>query len=260
MLESLRRLLPRELLFGEVLPRRPPPARSHQPIDGRTAALRVLREYLTAIVFYAPGAVGSPPVAFRVLEENFHLETPDAVQDQKYPSITVLGVPAKYSAAGFVPVVEESTRDRFGPGTALQRHQRYEETVALEVWASTEPELRSILAGLETAFNPTEGRAGLLLRMREYYEVTARFLLVGRESVGDNSSAIGRRHAKVLAELDFHNVSLVRVAPLQPQVDLSVGYDPQTGLPLDLEATPGAHFVVPSDAVDARRRHRRSSG
>lgn len=241
-------------LFGDVQPPRPPPKAGRETVDARTAALRALKAYLTGCVFYLPMGEGREPEPFQVCPENFLIKASDGEHAQKYPSITVMGQPGKYEAASFVPLVDEDTRDQFGLGTVLVRHATYVEELALEVEASQEPEMRAVLAGLETAFNPTDGRSGLLLQTRGYFGVPARFLLVGRENYTETDSARNRRRAQVKVALDLNVVSLVRASPLQARAEVAVGFDPQTGLPLDLKDTPGAQFLVPPDAVDARLR------
>lgn len=265
MFGAIRRLFnPTDSLFGDVRPPRPAPPRSAMPIDGRTAALRVLREYLTELTYYLPmvksedaGPLAPDKKAFRLLESNFFLSQADWNQEQKYPSAVVISIgEIEAQGIGFVPVLEEETRDKFGPNTAIERHHAHVEKLAVEVWASTEPELRSLIAGMETAFNPSEGRAGLLLAMPQYFNQKVRFLMTGRERSSDNDSLRGRRHEQLKLSMDFHVVSLVNVAPLQPRVQMSVGYDPQTGKALSLETTPGASFTVPPDATDASRARR----
>jgi hypothetical protein len=232
MIGALRRLLnATDRLFGDVFPRRSPPARGHQPVDGRTAALRVLRAYVCSLVFYCPdsksedaGPIAGGSKAFQIKPENFLLDTPSGEQGRAYPSIAVVTVgEVAYEAPSFTPTILEETRDKYGAGTALERHHAHVEKFILEVWASTEPELRSIMAGLEAAFNPIEGRAGLLFKMPQFFDVLVRFLLTGRENFSDNDAALNRRHAHLKVSMDFHAVSLVAVVPLVPQVQLTVG-------------------------------------
>jgi hypothetical protein len=263
----------RALIFGDpwgaVWPPRAPVPASLQTVDGRTVALRVLRDYVCALVFYLPNAEGKAPIPFQILPENFHLEWQrDLVGSFKLPMCVVEGSRADYDAIGLVSYIEEATRDKYAPGTVLQWQAEYVETINLEIWASEEPALRSILAGIETAISPTEQMSGLRFRMPDYYNELVCFTLNRRENYGESDAAKGRRRAQVELEMRFNVVALVDALPLQPQANVDVGVDSDTNGPLDLSPTPiapdqdatarnppppGTEFLVQPDAVDARR-------
>ena len=164
---------------GDVYPR--DPSIDGVPVDGRTAALQSLGVYLTSLVYCRPGRLGGPPVYFAIPPENFHVDRPPSEVDLIFPALVALSGPVTARSRGLIPTVDESTRDVYGAGTALIVQEEREETVPLEVWSSTLPELRAILAKLEQAFHPTEERNGFLLRTPAYYWRTARFILEAPE-------------------------------------------------------------------------------
>lgn len=258
--QGLRRLLGRWHLFGETNPPSTPTGASLQVQDGRTAALRLLREYVTDLIFYLPMSPINPhtPVrvqskAFRILPENFHLEWPDWVNESKYPSAVILGGPnPEYLARGFTPYMDESTHNVHATDTALQVQDEYSEMIQLDVWASKEPELRSMNAGIETAFSPIEGQTGLRMRMPAYFDETVIFTLRRKQVFGDSDASRGARHTSFILEMRFNIVVLVAVEIFRPQVVTNVDVDEDTGLPYVADPTlPNTEAVGPSDAVDA---------
>jgi hypothetical protein len=240
-------------IFGDLFPQQPDPPPRPRPVDARTGALRALKIYLEGIVFYCVNKDGEPAIPFQILEENILIKPPEGEHVQKYPSIVVVGGEANYEAASFTPVVFEETWGQYAPGTALVRQSTYAENLVLDLWASTEPELRALIEGLETAFSPIDGRSGLLLYCADYYGLTGRFLLTGRTNTNDTDAARNRRRSQLKVTLDIDVVRLTRFAQLSPEATLSVGYDPQTGEVLDLSETPGASYVAPPDAIDAQQ-------
>lgn len=211
-------------LFGDTYPPNRPPARSEQPVDARTGALKALKTYLTGVVYYLPQGEDKPLLPFQVEPDNFLIKAPDGEHAMKSPSIVVVGAPAKEEAHALTPTVLEETRDQFGKGTVLVWQHTYVETIALEVWASSEPMVRAVAAGLESGFSPIEGRAGLLLRCPDYYGTTARFLLTGRDNYNESDAGLNRRRAQFKVDLDINVVRLVRANPLIPQAEVDVTY------------------------------------
>ncbi len=260
--------------WGSVWPKRAPVPAALQQVDGRTVALRVLRDYVCALVFYLPGEVtpgarkAGPPIPFQVRPENFHIEWQRVEADNfKMPCVVVEGSRGDYDAIGLVSYVEEETRDRYAPGTVLQWQAEYVETINLELWASEEPALRSMLAGIETAISPTEQMSGLRFRMPDYYDELVCFTLNRRENYGEADASKGRRRAQVEVEMRFNVVALVDALPLQVQTNVEVNVDNDTGLPIDLSPVPkapnsvasarnpppdGTEYVVPADAADRK--------
>jgi hypothetical protein len=240
----------RSALFGTPWgfsdPPKPPVVQGAQlALDVRTVALRVLREYVTGIVFYLPPG----NLAFRMDPANFPLEQADYVEDMKMPSMVVTGSPEQqYEAPWFRPFLLEDTRDRFGVGTVLKVESEHVETLRLEVWASKEPELRSLLAGLETAFNPVEELSGLQLRMDAYYGAPCIFTLQKREGFADADGGKGRRRAAMVLELRAPVLSLVRYLTMINEVGVVVDTDLATGQSVDL-AQP--YPLVPGDDPNA---------
>lgn len=250
--------------FGEVFPARAPPPPATQSVDGRTHALRVLRDYVCELVFYLPMEEGCPPKPFQLLPENFLIDPPGSSHEWKFPSIAVQQVAdGDYNAIGLTSYVEEETRDVYAPGTVVQWQDEYEEKFHLEVSGSQAPEVRSIIAGLETAISPTEQMSGLRFRMPDYFDQLVCFTLNRRNVGGDADSTRGRRVAKLELAMRFNIVALVNSNALTVETELAVGFDPDTGLPLDL-STPrdpelagsrplppyGTVYVPPADASD----------
>lgn len=230
--------------FGEVFPPRENP--QNLAVDGRTVALRILREYITNLNFFLPGAKGSRQVKkFNILPENFHIEWPDHEEDLRFPGIVVVPSRARYDVIGLVAYVEETTRDVYAPGTVLQWQGEYVETIQLEIQASTRPERRSILAGIETAINPTEQMSGLRFRMPDYYNELVCFTLNDRENLDDPFSAKNRRRAQLGIEMRFNIVALVNYSPLTPQVTTNTDVKQPDGTPVDLTTDPNALIIDP---------------
>ena len=209
--------------WGEVFP----PKANPQPlsIDGRTAALYVLREYVTNLTFYRKMAANEPPQGFVVPFDNFQIEAPDSTKDQTFPSIAVIPSRAKYDVIGLTSYIEEDTLDKFAPGTVVQWQGEYIETIKLEILASKKAERRAILAGLETAFNPTEQMSGLRFTMPDYFNELVCFTIMGREIFNDPDESRGRRKAHLEMEMRFNLVALVNAVKLQTSVSVDVDVD-----------------------------------
>lgn len=227
--------------WGEVFPSKanPPPL----AIDGRTAALRVLRDYTCALQFYRENAPGLPPIPFKVDPANFHIEWPSATQAILFPAIAVYTARADYNVIGLVSYVEEDTRDVFAPGTVVQWQAEYVETINLEVWAETKGQRRGLLAALETAFSPTEQMSGLRFDMPEYYNEKVCFTLMRRELMDSGDSGRNRRTAQLEIEMRFNIIALVNYVPLIPQVAINVDVDQSDNLPVDILDDPDARLA-----------------
>lgn len=230
--------------FGETYPPRPNPAAPSS--DGRTVALEVLREYVASLTFYRAGGVGQPPIAFRIPEDHFYLEWPDVTESMVLPCVTIVGSRGTYDTIGLTCYVEENTRDQFAPGTVLQWQSEYVETIQLEVWASKIAERRALIAGLETAFSPTEQMSGLRFRMPRYYNELVCFSLNRAERFDDADSAKNRRRAQLELEMRFNVVALVNYQPLQPAPIVQVDVD-ENGAEIDLSRDVRALASVAGD-------------
>lgn len=251
--------------FGEVFPRKPnPPPKS---VDGRTVALRILREYLSALVFYRPGTVDprtdvqGDAIPFQIAEDHIHIEMPDnEVALSKYPAIALLSNgEAEYDMIGLTAYVEESTRDRYGFGTVVQWQQEFIEEIAVEIWASSKPERRSILAGLENALVPTEQMYGVRFRMPEYFDQLVCFTPLSRTLVENEDGARNRRTARIIVQMRFNQVALVNYAALTTFLKTESNVDEDTNTPVTLgdialeveqQRSPKPDFSLPREPCD----------
>lgn len=222
--------------FGEVWPPKPnPPPLS---IDGRTAALRILRKYVTNLTFYRTMAKGQLPQPFSIPEKRFHIEWPDQEQVTVEPTIAIIPAPeANYDVIGLVSYVEEDTRDVYAQGTMLQWMSEYRESIQLEVWTRYKSERRAILSGIETAMSPTEQMSGLRFRMPEYFNELVCFTLMKRRLIDDGESAKYRRKAQLEIEMRFNIVALVNYSPFNSVVKADLDVDEDTELPVTVEVT-----------------------
>jgi hypothetical protein len=224
--------------WGEVFPpRAPPPPLS---IDGRTAALHILREYVTNLTFYRFMGKGLSPKPFQIPPEHFHIEWPDSTEDMVLPSVAIVHSRADYDVIGLVSYVEENTRDVYAPGTVLQWQAEYVETIQLEIWCSKMSERRAILAGLEVSFSPTEQMSGVRFMMPEYFNELVCFTMMRREIMDEPDSAKNRRKAQLELEMRFNIVTLVNYNTFQPVVKVNTDVDQDTQVPVDLTVVPGA--------------------
>jgi hypothetical protein len=243
--EHLRSLLVKnQTPFGEIYPPKanPPPL----AIDGRTAALRVLREYLTNQIFYREMGRGQPPQAFQIPPNRIHIEQPDSVQDQTAPSLAFVSGPrADYNVIGLTTVVEDETADVYQQGTVLQWQGEYEEHFKLEIHAAYKSERRGILSAIETCMTPTEQMYGIRFKMPEYYDELVCFTLWGRGELQEATSHLNRRVAWLEVEMRFHVVALVNVKPIYPtvQVNTDVIQPYGTDIGIELEVDPPANRI-----------------
>jgi hypothetical protein len=214
--------------WGEVYPSRPnPPPLAY---DGRTVALRILRDYLSEITFRRPGgrtAAGAsmPPIDFRIAKRDIMIGWPDYEKELQFPSIVFLHGSGNYDMIGLTSYVEEDSRDKYAPGTVVMWMSEYVETVQVEIWANKKAELRSVLAGVETALSPTEQMYGLRFRMADYFDQLVRFSPGKRQENDDADGARDRRSARLEVEMAFHVVSLVNYATLRPELKVVVDAD-----------------------------------
>lgn len=213
--------------FGDVYPPGQPLAVETK--DGRTACLEVLAHFLAAIpMAYPPGCdrnpgLKAPPLPFSIPASRIEIEEPPpnpAEHVTKYPSIGIVALgEAENASLGLGTYLDESTIDKFGKGTALQRQAEHVETLGLEVWAESRPERRAVIAALENALSPTEQMAGLYLRIPAYYLQVARFTLKST-SLDDSLAGEMRWRATIKVELNFTVVALVRWASFAPSASV----------------------------------------
>lgn len=217
--------------FGKIFPPRdnPPPL----AIDGRTAALRVLREYITNQIFYREMGVGRPPKAFQIGVSQFEIEQNDTVKDYVSPSIAIIPGDVTYDAIGLGTYIEEETRDLYSPGTVLQWQSEYTELIKMEITCAYKSERRGMLTALETCLVPTEQMYGVRFKMPEYYEELVCFSLM-RRGLDEGTSHLNRRKAWLEIEMRFNVVALVNYVPLFPTMavntDVVQPYDVEVDL------------------------------
>jgi hypothetical protein len=203
--------------FGSVFPVRDEPPRAL--IDGRTAGLRILADYISELTFFRPGAVGSAPIAFKIKRDDIQVDAfPDAARDLVFPSIVFTPGRGVYSPIGLNAFVDESSVDVYGKGSVLMWMSEYTETVTLEIWAAYKPERRSILVGLEQALSPTEFMYGLRFFMPDYYGQLVCFTLSNRQNIDDASGAKTRRRAHMELEMRYTVVALMNYNDLRTQI------------------------------------------
>lgn len=218
--------------WGAVFP--PKAAIPFPAIDGRTAALHVLRDYVCSLTFWRYAGPTKPPTPFQIQSKNFHVEWPDHVADLVFPSIAIVHSRADYDVIGLVSYVEEETQDVYAPNTVLQWQAEYVETINLEIWCAKKSERRALLAGLETAFSPTEQASGLRFKMPEYFGELCVFTIMRREIMDEPDAARNRRRAQIEVEMRFNIVALVNVVDAKPVIKVNVDADIDTGLPVSL--------------------------
>jgi hypothetical protein len=228
----------RDLLFGNPFGEVYPPKPNPEPlaVDGRTVALRLLREYIAAQNFWRSMGPNVPPKRFNIPVEHIHIEWPDNEEDMVTPSIAfVQKTEGVYAPIGLTCYVEERTQDMFGPGTVVQWQSEYTEPFQIEVHASKKPERRGILAALETCLTPTEQMYGLRFRMPDYFDQLVCFSLQSKRINDDQNSAKDQRVAVLNVEMRHHVVALVNYRPLGATVTVNTDVDQTTGLPVDVE-------------------------
>lgn len=229
--------------WGETFPPKPnPPPLS---FDGRTVALRILRDYITNLDFFLPMGPHLPPKKFKILPQNFQIEWPDHEFDVVFPMAVVVSAPARYDSIGLTAYIEEKTRDVYQKGTVLQWQSEYTETIMLELWASKKAERRSMLAGIETALTPTEQMYGLRFRMPDYFNELVCFTLNGRELLDDPMSAKDRRRVRLMIEMRFNIVALVNYQTLVPIITTNTDVVQPSGIAVDLTSDPNAQTATP---------------
>jgi hypothetical protein len=217
-------------LYGDVLPARPaPPVPS---FDGRTAALRALRDYTCALTFHRAGGPGQPPIDFQVLPKNFAVDLPDDNGAADYAAGMATCVPTgrfRYDPTGLNTFLDPESFGVFGRGTALQVMSTYVEQLDLEFACALRQQRRAWKAGMEVAFAPGDGVAALRLRTRGYYGQPATFSLRDGALLDSQDEARGRRRVQLGLELRIQVVRLVDAVTLRPVPTVLVDADESTG-------------------------------
>lgn len=199
------------------------PARPLPDRDARYYALDALRTYVSLLVFSRTGPKGGSPITFQVPRERFHIEQPDDVVDQKFPSMAIVAGRGRheYTYLGGADVHDE-LRDVYMPGTTVLQQAEYVEAMTLEVWGSKIPERRSLMAGLKIALAPLEEGQGLRLKLPKYYDRVAEFVLLESQYVDEPDAIRNRRRGQLYLSLRVPEVALVDAITLRPMLTLTV--------------------------------------
>jgi hypothetical protein len=221
-------------LIGDTLPRNPLP---YIPaFDGRTAALRALRQYVCALQFFRENEAGKPSIPFRIRPENFHIDYPDNESSVDFSAGTIVVVPSgrfRYEDNGGYP--DEASRDQHGRGTYLYVKGTYEEDFDLEYRCALKQQRRAWKGGMEIACSPVEALYAVLrLRTEGYYGQNATFVLSDGMLLDNADEARGRRTVRLGFQLRLQIVQLVSDATLTPQIGANVDVDEATGVAVNL--------------------------
>lgn len=220
--------------FGNVYPAKELPIPS--TIDGRTAALRLLRRYISELTFYRTGPLVSEatastdrvygaPIAFRIKEENIFIEAADKEVELSLPTIAIDPGKGIYNPIGLTAWNDPDTQDVYGKGTIVTWMSEYQETLTIEISASNRAERRALVLGLEQALNPTEQMSALRFKMDAYYGQLCAFSLNARE-FDDSEAMDGRRKARLEVDLTFTQCALVNYTEMNPMLGIIVTEDP----------------------------------
>lgn len=210
--------------FGEVYPQRPNPP--PLAVDGRTAALRILRQYFSELIFQRAMGVDPatdkdlPPKQFRFPINDIHISWPDYEKALVFPSIVMLAGTGNFEPLGLGTYWNEETRDKYGKGTIVQYQADYVEEFTVEIWAAKRPELRAILAGIQVALSPTETMYGIRFRVPEYFDQLVCFTPGSSTIVEESPDAQNRRKARITIEMRMNQVALVNYDILTPTVEI----------------------------------------
>lgn len=231
--------------FGEVFPARPTPPRPTN--DGRTAALEILKRYISLLTFRRAGAIGGPPIPFRIASENIHIEYPDHEVTYEQPSVVFMQTEdGIYEPIGLTSAIDEETFGVYAPGTVVQTQSEYTENFILEAHAALKPERRAMVVGLESALVPTEQMYGIRFRMPAYFNQHVCFSLSARRFNEEPDAARHRRIAQMKIEMRYNVVALVNAVTMRPVVKVNTDVDINTGEAVVLDPkNPNTHMVRP---------------
>lgn len=193
-------------------------------LDARSAALLRLKLYVSLLRFFREGDRGAPPAEFRVPLANVLEEWPDAEKDLKLPAVAFGAGPGLHEAVALgPPVLCEESVGVYGPGTALEQTGVYRETLGVEAWgANGKAERRGLLAGLKLAFQGGEGSAAIRMRLPDYWDQIATFLLEESQYFDEPDVIRGRRRGMLRLVMTVPEVRLVRYPSLRVLVEVRV--------------------------------------
>lgn len=203
-------------LFGEV---DPPPKPCLPAVDGRSVALDYLKRYISNLSFYKQGANGLDKIC--IPEANIVNGYPDYEKFISMPAMAIISGKAIYQPNGLTPAVVESTANVYCKGYVLHLHDEYDETISLELWAAKQPEIRALVAGFASAFQPAQTLTGLRFVMKEYYDAPVIFTLISSQITEDPDSALNRRRAIVEVNMRFNIYSLEPINEFRPRVQIN---------------------------------------
>lgn len=211
----------------------------HLPdVDARSYGLKVLREFMSRLVFARTGA-GGQVEKFKVPKENIFSEQPDEEIELRFPAISVLPTRGEYVSFGLGPPdVCPDSIDKFGPNTALLILGEYDETITIELWGSHRAERRALIAGLTTALRLSPDSQSLHLIMDDYYGLSAEFLLTEGQRIDDFDVVRGRRRAQLMVDMRVPDVILVNRTTLIPIIKVELVENTES-LSLDIENSDG---------------------
>jgi len=199
--------------YGDIIP--PVDAPVGVPYDARSAALRMLRWFLSELTYFRRGAVDpvtgiATSIPFQVKINNIHYEAPESEDSQDIPSIAFIPGDAEFQNAGFGPAVLEDSYNEFGTGTVLVKQYEYNEKFKIEVTGQSKAERRGLIVGIDSAMATTEGAYGIRFKIPDYYNVPCSFTLDGR-TVDDAEGSKKRWVVRYRCELRVTAVSLQNV-------------------------------------------------
>lgn len=204
-------------------------------VDPRGAMLDALKAYVEGIEYLRPGPGGA---RFRVKPENVIPEWPDAGFEFEYPSISFGPGAGEDETIGLTPIVDEGSFGVYAPGTAIVQLAEYVERLQVTVWAADRFERRAMLAGLRSAFTPTEGQGCVRLRTtKEYFERVAVFAWESVEVIDGEESVRGQRRADIYLDARIPVVRLMPFGPLRASAEVEME-DPEG------EEDPGVRIVA----------------
>ncbi len=196
---------------------------ARQHLDARTAALLRLRLFISLLRCFRQGDRGAPPVEFRVPIANIHEEWPDDEIELKLPAVAFLPGPGSHSPIGLgEPEACEESLDVFAPNTVLEQTGEYREQIGVEAWAHGKAERRGLVAALKQAFTSAEGSYAIRMRLPDYYDQIATFVLDESLYVDEPDVVRGRRRALLRTTLIVPEVRLVSYPLMIPIVGLYV--------------------------------------
>jgi hypothetical protein len=183
-------------------------------IDPQDAAAHTLQAYLEAAVFRV---AGTPEQRFRL--KRVAIGWPENFEGLEYPTCSLTAPVVQEDAHSLTPTALEETLDRYCPGTVLWKTAEQAITFQCDFWCTDQVEQRAISAALGELFNPTEGRAGILLQgPTDYWDLPIRFTQMSRQRQNSSDSVQARsRRLTVMVLADVDVVQLRRGARLQPR-------------------------------------------